>query len=97
MNTSIISSFIIFLFLSFSVQAQYYFPKQNADWTQKQASEIGWDQNNIDKAIQFVNDNEYSGSKDLRQAILKGFEYEPLHKILGPTKKRGRGRPRKFG
>ena len=34
-------------------------------------------------------ENEYSGARDLRRAILKGFEREPFHEILGPTKKRG--------
>ena len=33
--------------------------------------------------------NEYSGGRDLRVAILKGFAREPYHQILGPTKKRG--------
>ena len=31
----------------------------------------------------------YSGERDLRIAILKGFAREPYHQILGPTKKRG--------
>ena len=43
----------------------------------------------LDEAVQFALDNEYSGSRDLRRAILKGFEREPFHEILGPTKKRG--------
>ncbi|GAA0858400.1 serine hydrolase [Aliiglaciecola litoralis] len=34
-------------------------------------------------------DNEYSGPRDLRIAILQSFEREPFHQILGPTKKRG--------
>ena len=43
----------------------------------------------IAEAIDFAKKNEYSGSKDLRIAILRGFSKEPYHKILGPTKKRG--------
>jgi CubicO group peptidase (beta-lactamase class C family) len=39
--------------------------------------------------VQFAKDNEYSGSRDLRIAILKGFAREPYHDVLGPTKKRG--------
>ena len=41
----------------------------------------------LNSAIDFAKENEYSGSKDLRIAIIKGFENEPYHKILGPTKK----------
>ena len=43
----------------------------------------------FNSAIDFAKENEYSGSRDLRIAISKGFENEPYHKILGPTKKRG--------
>lgn len=43
----------------------------------------------LQKAVEFAQANEYTGSRDLRQAILKGFEREPFHQILGPTKKRG--------
>lgn len=46
--------------------------------------------NDLTKAFAFAKANEYSGSKDLRIVILKGFEREPYHKILGShTKKRG--------
>jgi CubicO group peptidase (beta-lactamase class C family) len=43
----------------------------------------------LQEAVHFAESNEYSGSRDLRIAILKGFEQEPYHEILGPTKKRG--------
>jgi CubicO group peptidase (beta-lactamase class C family) len=43
----------------------------------------------LETAITFAKDNEYSGSRDLRIAVLKGFSHEPYHKIMGPTKKRG--------
>lgn len=43
----------------------------------------------VNDAVKFAMNNEYSGSRDLRIAILKGFEREPFHEILGPTKKRG--------
>ena len=39
--------------------------------------------------MDFALSNEYSGSRDLRIAILKGFAHEPYHKILGPTKRGG--------
>jgi CubicO group peptidase (beta-lactamase class C family) len=43
----------------------------------------------LEKEIDFAQSNEYSGDRDLRIAILKGFAREPYHQILGPTKKRG--------
>ncbi len=47
------------------------------------------DGDKLKEAVDFARKNEYSGSRDLRIAILKGFEREPFHEILGPTKKRG--------
>jgi len=43
----------------------------------------------LETTVEFAKSNEYSGPRDLRIAILKGFEHEPFHQILGPTKKRG--------
>jgi CubicO group peptidase (beta-lactamase class C family) len=43
----------------------------------------------LETTVEFAKSNEYSGSIDLRIAILKGFKREPFHQILGPTKKRG--------
>ena len=66
-----------------------YFPERNAKWTMVNTKKFSYDSQALDKAITFAKENEYSGSKDLRIAILKGFEREPFHEILGPTKKRG--------
>ncbi|MHA6280775.1 serine hydrolase domain-containing protein [Salinimicrobium sp. CAU 1759] len=64
---------------------EIYFPSEDK-WEEKQPSDF-----NIDPsaAIEFAKNNEYSESRDLRQAILKGFQQEPYHEILGPTKRRG--------
>ena len=70
-------------------QAQTYFPGPGANWESKTAASLGIDGGALDKAVDFAMQNEYSGSRDLRIAILKGFEREPFHEILGPTKKRG--------
>lgn len=82
---------IAVLLLCFSMQAQdvQYFPDRNADWKEKPASELSFNQSKLKEAVNFALNNEYSGSRDLRRAILKGFEREPFHEILGPTKKRG--------
>ncbi|WP_281541869.1 serine hydrolase domain-containing protein [Maribacter aestuarii] len=72
-----------------SAQENYYFPERNADWSQKSASDFTIDAEKLKQAVSFAEANEYSGSRDLRIAILKGFESEPFHEILGPTKKRG--------
>lgn len=72
-----------------STQKDTYFPLTGESWLQSDASEVGLNKEKLDEAVTFAMENEYSGSKDLRQAILKGFEYEPYHKLLGKTKKRG--------
>jgi CubicO group peptidase (beta-lactamase class C family) len=66
-----------------------YFPERNASWQEKSTQEVKLNSANLQKAVAFAEENEYSGSRDLRIAILKGFEREPFHQILGPTKKRG--------
>ncbi len=80
---------IIFgLLAQIAIAQQSYFPERG-QWEEKSPTEFSVNSQKLEEAIQFAKDNEYSGSKDLRQAILKGFEREPYHKILGPTKKRG--------
>ncbi len=71
-----------------SVKAQDYFPPRG-EWESRPASNLGLDQSLLQQAVQYAEENEYSGSRDLRIAILEGFRREPFHDILGPTKKRG--------
>ena len=68
---------------------EYYFPKQNESWQEITIAASGLEEDGLKEAIAFAEENEYSGSRDLRIAIVKGFEREPFHEILGPTKKRG--------
>jgi len=85
-------SFIIFtllLFIQSSFAQDYYFPPHGATWQAQAPEDAGFDIEKLQQAVEFAKANEYSGSHDLRQAILKGFEREPFHKLLGPTKKRG--------
>ncbi|MGB5172703.1 MAG: serine hydrolase [Eudoraea sp.] len=70
-------------------QDNYYFPKKQLEWEQRSPSEMNLNEIKLQEAIDFALENEYKGSRDLRIAILKGFEREPFHEILGPTKKRG--------
>lgn len=83
--------FLIVLSTTLNIFSQdtRYFPERNADWTTKRPAEFNINEAALQKAVTFVMNNEYSGSRDLRIAILKGFEREPFHEILGPTKKRG--------
>lgn len=93
---SAISSSLIALFLSSSAYAMQaneadnknYFPETH-EWQTKPSETVGFDKDKLNEAITFAKNNEYSGSRDLRIAILKGFEREPFHEILGPTKQRG--------
>jgi CubicO group peptidase (beta-lactamase class C family) len=85
----VISFIFLTLFcLSIHAQEDIYFPDRNV-WEKKSASSFGFNQQRLDQAIDSIIANEYVGPVDLRQAILKGFEREPYHKILGPTKRRG--------
>ncbi|TCK65091.1 CubicO group peptidase (beta-lactamase class C family) [Winogradskyella wandonensis] len=83
--------FIFVLLTSFShLTAQIqYFPERNATWETKSPADVKVDSEWLNDAVEFAEANEYSGSRDLRIAILKGFAREPFHEILGPTKKRG--------
>ena len=78
----------VLLFCHDGMAAERYFPQKD-NWLTKQAKDLGFDANKLGEAVKFAKENEYSGSRDLRIAILKGFEREPFHQILGPTKKRG--------
>lgn len=80
---------LLFAFCLMGYSQTYYFPERNAAWEQKSPSDYDINTSKLKEAVAFAEDNEYSGSRDLRIAILKGFEREPYHKILGPTKKRG--------
>ncbi|MCX2718614.1 serine hydrolase domain-containing protein [Lentiprolixibacter aurantiacus] len=79
------------LLVCFTLKAQevQYFPDRNASWVEKSPGDLSINQKKLKEAVDFALNNEYSGSRDLRIAILKGFEREPFHEILGPTKKRG--------
>lgn len=70
-------------------QQTLYFPEQGQTWKSVSPSSVGMDDDKIQEAVQFAQENEYSGDKDLRIAILNSFQREPYHNILGPTKKRG--------
>ncbi|WP_425235229.1 serine hydrolase domain-containing protein [Ulvibacterium sp.] len=86
------STLILFCLFSLSTlfaQKDYYFPERNDLWEIKTPNTFKIDENKLQGVVEFAKENEYSGSRDLRIAILKGFEREPFHEILGPTKKRG--------
>ena len=79
-------AFAFLLSLQSTAPAQY-FPGKS--WEDKTPQEVELNSDALKNAVEFAKANEYSGPKDLRQAILKGFEREPFHKIKGPTKRRG--------
>ena len=85
----IIKCLLFVIFCYPSLYCQYYFPPAHGTWQQKDPGEYSIDSGKIAEAIDFAKKNEYSGSKDLRIAILRGFSKEPYHKFLGPTKKKG--------
>jgi len=84
---SILLTYCLLLFFV-AVEAQSYFPPRGL-WETRSAESLGLDVNQLAEAVAYAESNEYSGSRDLRIAILEGFSREPFHEILGPTKKRG--------
>ena len=80
---------LTFLFIQLSGFGQSYFPPANEVWETKSPKDFNIKIETLNNAIEFAQSNEYSGDRDLRIAIVKGFAREPYHKILGPTKKRG--------
>ena len=83
-RTTILSTLLLLILCQLNAQ-EIYFPP-TGEWQEKEASEYKLD---FSEAVEFAKNNEYSGAVDLRQAILKGFQHEPYHEILGPTKRRG--------
>ncbi|HSJ12615.1 MAG TPA: hypothetical protein VK916_08000, partial [Gillisia sp.] len=65
-----------------------YFPEMGK-WEEKSPASQNLNSARLQEAIEFATSHEYTGSKDLRQAILKSFQNEPFHEIMGPTKHRG--------
>lgn len=88
-NVVLLKLFLFVLVTPVVSQNINYFPERNVEWESKNPSYYNIDSNKLKEAITYAEANEYSGSRDLRIAILKGFEREPFHEILGLTKKRG--------
>ena len=86
---TLVLSILLFAINTAIGQQAYYFPERNAEWQERPPSSFNLNETKLNEAVNFAKGNEYSGSRDLRIAILKGFEREPFHQILGPTKKRG--------
>ena len=84
-------SFLVLLIglVSISALGQKYYPVKGEKWEARDPEKMGFVEKDLQVAVDFALDNEYSGSRDLRVAILEGFAREPYHKIAGPTKKRG--------
>ena len=78
----------VFLWLPLQLAAQY-FPARGEPWQQIAPNKAGFKARALAEAVTFAGENEYSGSRDLRIAILTSFAHEPYHDIKGPTKKRG--------
>lgn len=81
-------SLLYLLTLTHLSLSQSYFPPFG-DWERKSGDALNLNVGQLEEAVRFAEANEYSGSRDLRIAILEGFRREPFHEILGPTKKRG--------
>ena len=85
---SFFASFFLLVTIYAQNEKQSYFPGKN-NWESKSPESLGVNKTKLQEAIDFAQANEYSGSRDLRIAILKGFSHEPFHYLAGRTKKRG--------
>ena len=80
-------SFIVFIFFCVSVYCQeLYYP--GLDWEQRTPESLGFSNEKIKEAIQFAIENENSVDRNLKNAIISAFGYEPGFEIKGPTKPR---------
>lgn len=82
---------ILFIILPYLLNGQtdYYYPLKNSEWETKSPNDFNIESKEFYRAIEIAKESANRDTKDLRQAILKGFESEPYHQIIGPTKKRG--------
>lgn len=81
-------TFLFILFTHSVFSQSVYFPEAHR-WEHRSPQDLELNAQGLQQAVAFAEANEYSGERDLRLAILKGFAAEPFHDILGPTKKRG--------
>ncbi|MEM7572044.1 MAG: serine hydrolase [Bacteroidota bacterium] len=81
-------AWLFFLYLYSGSLAAQYFPDR-ADWGRVTPAEVQMNTTAVNEAVEFALNNEYSGQRDLRLAILEGFSREPDHQLLGPTRERG--------
>ena len=74
MKQRILLFFYVFdLLLSSPLSAQIeYFPPANSAWEEREPTALGLNEKALTKTVDFALSNEYSGSRDLRIAILKG-------------------------
>jgi len=85
----ILINFCFYLFITQTYGQSDYFPPRQGSWEARAPVDMGFESDLLEKAILFAGSNEYSGSRDLRIAVLEAFAQEPFHEIVGPTKERG--------
>lgn len=81
--------FYLLFFSCLFIQGQTQYYPEPGNWEARTPKSFKINEDRLQEAVNFALENEYSESRDLRQAILKGFEREPFHEISGPTKRRG--------
>lgn len=71
-----------------AVSQNVYYPPAG-EWAQRSADEAGMNSQLLSAAVEYAQASEIDQPRDLRLAIIKGFEREPYHQLLGLVKKRG--------
>ena len=64
---------ILLLTINTLCAQEYYFPEYQAEWKTASATSGAFTEASLQAAVDFAMEHEYTGSRDLRQAILKGF------------------------
>ncbi len=66
-----------------------YFPGTWGDWETRGPTELGFNEEKLQAAVEFAIESENRGSRDLAEEIRRSFGREPDFSIIGPTKERG--------
>ncbi|MHC4946024.1 MAG: serine hydrolase domain-containing protein [Planctomycetota bacterium] len=82
----LVSLFIIPGLLHAQSDSDYY-PGRTGEWESRRPEEVGMNADALQKVVELVKANEFSGPRDLKIAISNSFE--PDNTIVGPTKDRG--------
>lgn len=81
-------TFILIFFSFYIAQSQSVYYPERFEWQRRDASELGFNQQKLNEAITFAQENEINAPRDL-DIYLNGRVGEPYNEMVGPVKARG--------